>query len=164
MNFTIEKMKAEDWVKVQTIYQEGIDNGNATFETTVPEWEEWNRSHLRDCRLVARSGGQILGWAALSPVSGRCAYRGVAEVSLYVKTSARRKGVGKTLLKAIIEQSEAAEIWTLQGCSFRENTASLALQRKCGFRKVGYRERIGQVNDIWKDVILMERRSKVAGV
>ena len=164
MNFTTEKMKAEEWAEVKTIYQEGIENGNATFETSVPKWEEWDKNHLRDCRLVAKIAGEVVGWAALSPVSGRCCYSGVAEVSLYVKVSARGRGIGKALLQAIIEQSEAAGIWMLQGCGFRENSASIALQRKCGFREVGYRERIGQVNGVWKDVIVMERRSKIAGV
>jgi phosphinothricin acetyltransferase len=164
VNFTIEKMKAEDWAEVQTIYQEGIENGNATFETSVPKWEEWDKNHLRDCRLVAKIAGEVVGWAALCPVSGRCCYCGVAEVSLYVKGSARGKGIGRTLLKELIEQSEAGGIWMLQGCSFRENAASLALQRKCGFREVGYRERIGRLNGVWKDVIIMERRSKIVGV
>lgn len=164
MNFIIEKMKDEDQNEVRSIYQEGIDTGNATFETEVPEWEEWDRSHLRNCRLVAKVQGQVVGWVALSPVSGRCCYSGVAEVSLYVKVSARGRGIGKALLQEVIKQSEAAGIWTLQGCTFRENTASLAIQKGCGFREVGYRERISRLNGVWKDVILTERRSKVAGV
>jgi L-amino acid N-acyltransferase YncA len=164
MNFIIEKMKDEDRNEVRSIYQEGIDTGNATFETEVPEWEEWDRSHLRNCRLVAKVQGQVVGWVALSPVSGRCCYSGVAEVSLYVKVSARGRGIGKALLQEVIRQSEAAGIWTLQGCTFRENAASLAIQKACGFREVGYRERISRLNGVWKDVILTERRSKVAGV
>jgi phosphinothricin acetyltransferase len=164
MNISIEKMRDDDWPVVQAIYQEGIDTGSATFETEAPEWEEWDRSHLRDCRLVAKAQGQVVGWVALSPVSGRCCYSSVAEVSLYVKASARSKGIGKALLQEVIKQSEAVGIWTLQGCTFRENVASLALQRKCGFREVGFRECIGQINGVWRDVILMERRSKVVGV
>ena len=164
MNITVKKMKDEDWPLVKNIYQEAIDTGNATFETEVPSWQQWNNAHLRDCRLVARAAGQIVGWVALSPVSNRCVYRSVAEVSLYVKSSAREKGVGKALLEAAIEDSERIGIWTLQGGTFPENTASIALQKACGFREVGRRERIGQMNGVWRDVILMERRSKVVGV
>jgi phosphinothricin acetyltransferase len=163
MEFKIEKMTERDWKEVQSLYRDGIATGNATFETNVPEWNQWNKTHLQDCRLVAKADGQVLGWAALSPVSGRCVYRGVAEVSLYVKSSARGVGTGKALLRAIIEESERAGIWTLQGMTFPENTASIALQKTCGFREVGYRERIGQMNGLWRDVILMERRSNVAG-
>ncbi len=156
-------MREEDWPAVKSIYQEGIATGNATFETDVPEWEEWDKSNLRDCRLVAKSAGEIVGWVALSPVSNRCVYRGVAEVSLYVKSSARGVGVGKALLKAAIAESERIGIWTLQSGTFAENVASIALQKSCGFREVGYRERIGQMNNVWRDVILMERRSKSVG-
>ena len=163
MEFKIEKMTERDWKEVQSLYRDGIATGNATFETNVPEWNQWNKTHLQDCRLVAKADGQVLGWAALSPVSGRCVYRGVAEVSLYVKSSARGVGTGKALLRAIIEESERAGLWTLQGMTFPENTASIALQKTCGFREVGYRERIGQMNGLWRDVILMERRSNVAG-
>jgi phosphinothricin acetyltransferase len=159
MDFIVDKMKDEDWPMVQSIYREGIATGNATFETDVPEWGQWDKSHLRDCRLVVKSNSQIIGWAALSPVSSRCVYKGVAEVSLYVESSARGLGAGKALLRALIEESEQAGIWTLQGMTFPENTASIALQKACGFRKVGYRERIGQMNGLWRNVILMERRS-----
>jgi L-amino acid N-acyltransferase YncA len=159
MEFKVEKMTEHDWKEVQSIYQEGISTGNATFETDTPEWDEWDKSHLRDCRLVAKSKGQVVGWAALSPVSTRRVYSGVAEVSLYVKSSARGVGVGKALLRALIKESERVGIWTLQGMTFPDNTASIALQKACGFREVGYRERIGQMNGIWRDVILMERRS-----
>jgi phosphinothricin acetyltransferase len=164
MRFTVEEMKKEDWPAVQVIYREGIETGDATFERMVPKWEEWDKKHLHDCRLVAKAAGKVVGWVALSPVSGRCCYSGVAEVSLYVKASARGQGIGKALLQEVIKQSETAGIWTLQGCSFRENVASLALQRACGFREVGYRERIGQINGVWKDAILMERRSKTVGI
>ena len=164
MNFVVERMKDEDWPMVQSIYREGITTGNATFETDAPEWEKWDTSQLRDCRLVARAEGKVIGWAALSSVSTRCVYSGVAEISLYIKSSARGVGVGKALLCALIEESERAGIWTLQGGIFPENAASIALTKACGFRKVGHRERIGQMNSVWKNVILMERRSKVAGV
>lgn len=164
MDFKLEKMKEQDWEQVQSIYREGIVTGNATFETDVPEWDEWDRSHLRDCRLVARSESRVIGWAALSPVSTRCVYSGVAEVSLYVTASARGVGVGKALLCELIEESERAGIWTLQGGIFPENAASIALTKACGFRTVGYRERMGQMNGVWRDVIIVERRSKVVGV
>jgi phosphinothricin acetyltransferase len=164
MDFRVDKMKKEDWPIVQSIFREGIATGNATFYTEVPEGEKWDKNHLRDCRLVARAKGKVIGWAALSPFSRKRFYAGVAEVSLYVTASARGIGVGKALLNAVIEESERAGIWTLQGMIFRENLTSLALCKKCGFREVGYRERIGQRNGVWRDVILMERRSKVVGI
>ena len=164
MNFTIEKMKDEDWPAVKEIYQEGINTGNATFESKAPDWKHWDKNHLRECRLVAKSEGKIVGWVALSSVSERCAYQGVAEVSLYVTSSARGQGVGKALLKTVIEESERIGIWTLQGGTFPENTASIALQKNCGFREVGTREKIGCMNGQWRDVVLMERRSKVIGI
>jgi L-amino acid N-acyltransferase YncA len=164
MDSTVEKMKDEDWGAVQAIYREGIATGNATFETDAPEWEEWNKSHLHDCRLVARVKDQVVGWAALSPVSSRCVYSGVAEVSIYVAALARGLGVGKALLRALTEESERAGIWTLQAGIFPENVASIALHKACGFREVGYRERIGRMNGVWRDVVFMERRSKVVGI
>ena len=157
----ISEMTIEDWAAVRSIYGQGIATGHATFETNVPEWKEWDRDHLPGCRLVARKGGQVVGWAALSPVSSRCVYAGVAEVSIYVAASARGQGVGKALLCALVEESEHQGIWTLQAGIFPENQASLALHKSCGFRTVGYRERLGQVHGIWRDVILMERRSQV---
>jgi L-amino acid N-acyltransferase YncA len=157
-------MHDEDWEAVQRIYREGIATGDATFETDVPEWEDWDRGHAGDCRLVARREGQVIGWAALSPVSGRCVYAGVAEVSVYVATEARGQGVGKALLRALTEESERRGFWTLQAGIFPENEASIALHRACGFRIVGHRERLGQMYSVWRDVVLMERRSKVVGV
>lgn len=156
-------MKEEDWPAVKSIYQEGIATSNATFETDVPDWQKWDNAHLQDCRLVAKTAGQVVGWVALSPVSDRCVYQGVAEVSLYVKSSARGQGIGKALLQAVVEGSERIGIWTLQGGTFPENVASIALQKTCGFREVGRRECIGQMNGVWRDVILMERRSKRIG-
>ena len=164
MDFVIEKMKDEDWSEIASIYKEGIATGNATFEMDAPDWKKWDKSHLPKCRLVARQGKDIVGWIALSPVSGRCVYKGVAEVSLYVKQSFRRQGIGKAILKAAIEESERIGIWTLQSGTFPENTASIALQKACGFREVGIREKIGCMNGKWRDVILMERRSKVIGI
>jgi len=164
MNITVTSMKPDDWEVVRLIYREGIDTGNATFETETPDWEEWNRSHLQECRFVARSDRQVVGWVALSPVSSRCIYAGVAEVSIYVRSSARGQGVGKALMLALIEESERVGIWTLQGGVFPENAASIALLKSCGFREVGFRERVGQMNGVWRDVLLLERRSKSVGV
>ena len=157
-------MCAEDWDAVRAIYREGIVTGNATFETDAPAWEAWDKGHLRACRLVARAGGRVMGWAALSPVSGRCVYAGVAEVSVYVSASARGQGIGKALLGALVEESERAGLWTLQAGIFPENMASIVLHRAHGFREVGRRERIGQMNGVWRDVVLMERRSKAVGI
>jgi phosphinothricin acetyltransferase len=161
--FTVEPMRDEDWPEVRLIYLEGIATGEATFETESPAWEAWDRGHLRVARLVARADGGVLGWAALSPVSARRAYAGVAEVSLYVRAGARGRGVGKALLRALIDESERAGLWTLQGGTFAENAASLALQRACGFREIGRRERIARLHGVWRDVVLMERRSATVG-
>ena len=157
-------MQSADWSAVRAIYTEGIAGRNATFETEAPSWTIWDRNHRSDCRLVARSGPTVIGWVALSPVSGRCVYAGVAQVSVYVATSAQGQGVGKALLQALIAESEAAGIWTLNAGIFVENTASIALHTSCGFRQVGYRERIGQLDGVWRNTILMERRSAVVGV
>lgn len=160
----IEKMAAEDWSAVRAIYLEGIATGNATFEKTAPPWEKWDAGHLPSCRFVARVGGEIAGWAALSPVSARQVYAGVAEVSLYVAERARGKKVGSRLLEELVPASEQAGIWTLNAGIFPENTASIALHKRFGFRVVGTRERIGCMDGRWRDVTLMERRSKVAGI
>jgi L-amino acid N-acyltransferase YncA len=164
MDFIVDKMKDEDWPKVAAIYREGIAMGNATFEKDAPEWKKWDKSHLRDCKLIARAAGEVIGWAVLSPVSTRCDYSGVAEVSLYVTAPARGIGVGKALLRALIDESERKGIWTLQAGIFPENSASIALVKSCGFREVGVRQRLGQMNGVWRDVVLVERRSKVVGV
>jgi L-amino acid N-acyltransferase YncA len=163
INVTIDKMAPGDWATVQAIYAEGLATGNATFETEVPPFEAWDESHIQACRLVVRSEDDIIGWAALSPISRRHVYRGVAEVSIYIAAAARGLGVGKTLLHALIVESESAGIWTLQAGIFPENVASIALHRTCGFREIGRRERIGQMNGVWRDVVLLERRSKVGG-
>ncbi|KPL19073.1 MAG: phosphinothricin acetyltransferase [candidate division Zixibacteria bacterium SM23_81] len=164
MQFVVDRMTQQDWPAVQFIYREGIASGNATFEIELPDWEQWDKIHLPNCRLVARSDNQIVGWAALSLVSTRCVYAGVAEVSLYVKASERGKSIGKALLSALIEESEHRGIWTLDASIFPENVASIALHKSFGFREVGYKERIGQMGGVWRDVILMERRSKVTGI
>jgi L-amino acid N-acyltransferase YncA len=159
MNIELDKMKDEDWPVVQSIYQAGIETGYATFETEAPDWTEWDLAHLSAGRVVARREGQVIGWAALSPVSGRCVYAGVAEVSVYVAAEARGNGIGRQLLMELSAQSEKQGLWTLQAGMFPENEASLALHRGCGFRQVGRRERIGQLDGRWRDVILLERRS-----
>lgn len=164
MDVTIESMQARDWEAVRAIYQDGIATGQASFEAEAPVWEEWDSHHRPDCRLVASRAGKVVGWAALSPVSGRCVYGGVAEVSIYVATPARGKGIGTRLLQALVEESEGAGIWTLQAGIFPENVASIKLHRRCGFRTVGRRERFGRMNGVWRDVILMERRSKVVDI
>lgn len=164
MDFTITPFTAADWDQVRAIYLEGIATGNATFETDAPTWEQWDAAHLPDARLAARSGDILLGWAALSPVSKRRAYSGVAEVSLYVGTAHRGIGVGTALLRAIIVESERLGFWTLQGGTFAENIASLRLQAACGFRVIGRRERVGCLHGVWRDTVLTERRSSVVGV
>ena len=159
MEIALDKMKSEDWPAVKAIYQAGIETGDATFETEPPDWIEWDAAHLSAGRVVARQEGQVIGWGALITVSGRCVYAGVAEVSVYVAEEARGEGVGRELLKEMTTQSEKQGLWTLQAGIFPENEVSLALHRGCGFRQVGRRERIGQLDGRWRDVILMERRS-----
>lgn len=157
-------MDASDWADVRAIYLEGIETGNATFEVEAPSWEAWDSAHLREPRLAARDGaGRVLGWAALTPVSGRCVYAGVGDLSVYVAAAARGRGVGRALLEALIDASERAGIWTLQAGIFPENAASLKLHRGCGFRDVGRRERIGKLKGVWRDVLLLERRSGAVG-
>ena len=164
MTLRIEPMRPEDWDRVRGIYLEGIATGQATFETTAPAWEAWDAAHMRAARLVAREGKATLGWAALSPVSSRCVYAGVAEVSVYVAAAARGRGVGRALLAALIAAAERDGLWTLQAGIFPENEASLAVHRRCGFREVGRRERLGKLNGAWRDVLLLERRSPTVGL
>ena len=160
-SIAIDPLAASDWPAVRSIYLEGIATGNATFEGKAPDWERWDGGHLKRCRLVARAEGEIVGWAALSAVSGRAVYAGVAEVSVYVGERARGKGVGMALLSRLIAESESEGIWTLQAGIFPENKASVELHQKAGFRIVGTRERIGRMDGRWRDVLLMERRSVV---
>jgi len=164
MTVEISPLEPGDWDRVAAIYREGIESGDATFETAPPSWERWNAAHLSAGRLVARVGDGLVGWAALSPVSDRCVYTGVAEASVYVAAEARGHGVGRALLLAVIEAAEGAGIWTLQSGTFPENTASIALQKACGFHEVGRRERLGKMGGRWRDVILLERRSTVVGI
>jgi L-amino acid N-acyltransferase YncA len=160
LNIKVNVMKEEDWPAVKSIYQEGIDTKNATFETVAPDWNEWDETHLKFCRFVSINGDHIIGRAALSPVSERCIYSGVAEVSIYVSSAARGNGVGKTLLDNLITESEKKDIWTLPAGIFPENRSSIRLHAQAGFREVGYREKIGKRYGLWRDVIVFERRSK----
>jgi phosphinothricin acetyltransferase len=163
MSFVIDRMNAEDWEQVRVVYLEGIATGHATFETQAPSWEEWDARHLPYSRLVARDGETVKGWAALSPVSSRHVYAGVAEISVYVGANHRGEGVGKALLDALISDSENNGIWSLQAGIFPENSRSITMHKQCGFREVGKRERIGKMNGVWRDTVLLERRSKVVG-
>jgi phosphinothricin acetyltransferase len=156
-------MDRADWPAVSGIYQEGIATGDATFETSAPSWATWDAAHMQRGRIVGAVKEQIIGWAALSPVSDRCAYTGVAEVSVYVAASARGHGAGAQLLAALVAESERAGIWTLQAGVFPENTPSVAIHTRCGFRQVGRRERLGQLAGRWRDVLLLERRSTAIG-
>lgn len=162
--FAIRPMVKEHWPEVLRIYLEGIATGNATFETEAPSWEKWDSGHLATCRLIAQHESTVLGWAALSPVSSRCVYGGVAEVSVYVAQAARGKGVGKALLSALIDSSENAGLWTLQAGIFPENTPSIAVHKSLAFREIGRRQRIGKMGDTWRDVVLLERRSAKVGL
>jgi len=158
----IRDLRPEDWPQVAAAFADGIRTGNATFETDVPSWDRWDAAHL-ELRLVAELDGAVAGWAALSPVSDRCCYRGVAELSVYVAAHAQGRGVGRSLLDELIVRSEAAGVWTLQAGVFPENEASMALHLACGFRAVGIRERLGELNGVWRDVVMLERRSATVG-
>jgi phosphinothricin acetyltransferase len=155
----IEALRPDDWLAVRAIYEAGIATGNATFETAVPAWEDWDAAHLPGHRLVAGDNGRVLAWAALAPVSDRCAYAGVAEDSIYVAAEARGQGIGRELLAALIASAERAGIWTVQTGIFPENQASVRLHQACGFRVVGVGERLGRLHGRWRDVLLLERRS-----
>jgi L-amino acid N-acyltransferase YncA len=164
LDFDIRSMRSDDWPAIRNIYSEGVATGNATFETETPTWAKWDQSHLPDCRPVASDRERVLGWAALSPVSGRRVYSGVAEVSVYVAAEARGRGVGKMLLQSLVEQSEGCGIWTLQAGIFPENFPSIGLHKSCGFREVGLRQKLGQRGGVWRDVLLLERRSLSVGI
>lgn len=160
----IEEMKDESWEAVQRIYNAGIATKNATFQTEAPAWEAWDQSHCKDCRLIARIDDQVAGWAALSNVSNRCVYAGVAEVSIYIDPTFKGIGIGDQLMKQLIIESESNGIWTLQAGIFPENKASIALHLKNGFRILGIREKIGKMDNLWRDTAMLERRSKVIGI
>lgn len=159
----IEKLTEAHYPDVKAIYLEGIATGHATFQTDAPSWDDWDRSHMVHSRLIAVIENRIAGWAALTPVSSRCVYAGVAEVSVYIAAVYRGKGAGDRLLKALIDHSESNNIWTLQAGIFPENEASLKLHYRNDFRMVGTREKVGKMNDTWRDTVLLERRSKITG-
>jgi L-amino acid N-acyltransferase YncA len=155
----LQALRPDDWPAVRAIYEAGIATGNATFETAPPDWPAWDAAHLDDHRLVALLDGRVVGWGALSPVSDRCAYAGVAEDSLYIAPDAHGRGVGRALLAAVVASAERGGIWTVQTGIFPENQASVRLHQACGFRVVGVRERLGRLHGRWRDVLLLERRS-----
>jgi len=160
---TFRSMTADDWPEVRPIYESGIATGDATFETRLPSWDGWDAAHLPHSRLVAVAGGQIAGWAALSRVSSRAVYAGLAEVSVYVAAQQRGRGIGRRLLGELVCSSEQNGIWTLQASIFPENSASLAIHYRNGFRLVGRREKLAQLNGAWRDVLLLERRATRCG-
>lgn len=162
--YKLRAMNDDDWTVVREIYLEGIATGHATFETNAPGWEQWNASHLPFARLVLEVESEVKGWAALSRVSARQVYSGVAEVSVYISSSSRGKGFGGVLLNALIKEAEKNAIWTLQAGIFRDNESSIRLHQRWGFRVVGYRERIAKLSGVWHDTALLERRSTVVGV
>ena len=165
MNYEIREMQPQDGAKVIEIFQEGIDGGNATFDTTAPTWEVWDQKYFNMCRFVLEDTDEnVLGWAALQPISNRDCFKGVAEVSIYLKNEVQGKGLGSMLLRKLISDSEEHEFWTLQSGIFPENEASIYVHEKWGFKIVGKREKIGQMNGIWRDIVLLERRSKVVGI
>jgi phosphinothricin acetyltransferase len=163
-NITIRNMEPNDWQTVKEIYERGIATGIATFETSASDWTKWNNGHLKFARMVAIDNNKVVGWAALSNVSDRCVYGGVAEISIYISDESRGKGIGKLLLKQVILQSEANGIWTIQAGIFTENIASIKLHESVGFRVIGHREKIGKLNNKWRDNYILERRSNIVGI
>lgn len=163
-NIMINEMIPSDWKRVREIFIEGILTANATFRTEAPNWDEWNKDHLAVGRFVAKYDGEVVGWVALSPISSMSAFSGVVEVSIYISASAAGMGVGSRLLQQVIDFSEQNEIWTIQAMIFPENIASINLHRKFGFEEVGTRKQMGRMNGVWRDVVLLERRSYKVGV
>jgi phosphinothricin acetyltransferase len=164
MNILLRPMTENDWPSVAEIYKQGIETGNATFEKDIPTWEKWNAGHLPDCRIVATIDDSVIAWAALTPVSGRCVYAGVGEVSVYVSNKYQGLKIGTKILEKLISESEESGVWTLQAGIFPENKASIKIHENLGFRLVGFREKIGKMDGIWRDTILLERRSKIIGL
>ena len=160
----LDQMTDKSWADVARIYESGIATKNATFQTEAPDWESWDKAHRKDCRLIAIINDKIVGWAALSPVSSRCVYAGVAEVSVYVDSDFRGMGIGDKLMDSLIKQSELNDIWTLQAGVFPENIASIRLHHKHGFRTIGIKERVGKMDKTWRDVAMLERRSSTVGI
>ncbi|WP_317130865.1 GNAT family N-acetyltransferase [Paucihalobacter ruber] len=164
MKINFRPMTADDWTNVAEIYRQGIETGNATFQQEIPTWDDWNNGHIKSCRIVAVIENEIVGWAALTAVSARCVYAGVAEVSVYISHKYRGEKIGTKLLDKLISESENEKLWTLQAGIFPENIASLKIHEELGFRKIGHREKIGKMNGNWRDTVLLERRSKVIGI
>ncbi|MEX0721967.1 MAG: N-acetyltransferase family protein [Balneolaceae bacterium] len=162
-NIKFRPLKARDWEAVSKIYRQGIETGIATFEQAVPDWKGWNKSHMKSCRLIAEVDNEIAGWGALTAVSSRCVYAGVAEVSVYVSKDHRGQKIGSKLLEQLIQASEKEGIWTLEAGIIPENKSSIKIHEVLGFRKIGYREKIGRLNGKWQDTVLYERRSKIVG-
>jgi len=160
----IKTFDEADFAQISEIYKQGIETGLATFQDEIPTWKDWDKSHLKTCRLAMFENGKIVGWVALTPVSSRCVYAGVAEISIYIRNEFRGKGYGKILLGELARQSEKEGFWTLQSGIFAENLASIKLHESCGFRQIGYREKISKKNGVWKDNVIMERRSKIVGL
>jgi phosphinothricin acetyltransferase len=161
----IEPLVSDDWEAIKAIYESGIATGNATFQVTAPaSWEQWDMGHILHSRFVAVLDRRVVGWAALSPTSTRECYKGVCELSIYIDSDCRGKGIGSMLMDTMIRSSEAAGVWCLYSSTFPENKASVALQKKFGFREIGYREKIAQLHDVWRDTVLLERRSKIVGI
>jgi L-amino acid N-acyltransferase YncA len=163
MEIQIDSLRESDWERVRAIYLEGLATGQASFETEAPSWADWDAAHLVHSRMAARAGGRVVAWAALSPMSRRRCYAGVAEVSIYVGAAARGRGIGRRLLGELVASSERHGIWTLFGSTFPENAASLRAQAACGFRVLGRRERIARHHGVWRDTVITERRSRVVG-
>jgi phosphinothricin acetyltransferase len=164
MDVEFRTMNYSDWPLVAEVYRQGIETKNSTFESEVPSWELWDGSHLKLCRIVAVSAGTLTGWCALNGISSRKVYSGVAEISIYISDKFKKQGIGTMLLEKLITESEKEGFWTLQAVMFPENVASLKLHKKMGFRIVGYREHIAKMDGKWRDVILLERRSKNVGI
>ncbi len=164
MKINFRPMTADDWTNVAEIYKQGIETGNATFQQEIPTWDDWNNGHIKSCRIISEINNEIVGWAALTAISGRCVYAGVAEVSVYIANKYRGQKIGTKLLDKLIIESENEKLWTLQAGIFPENFASLKIHEELGFRKIGHREKIGKMNGIWRDTVLLERRSKLIGI
>lgn len=165
MDVLIRAMNEKDWPTVSEIYRQGIETGRATFQEVVPSYSEWDAAHIHECRFVALAEDQVAGWTALSKVSSRCVYAGVAEISVYIAENARGRGIGRILLQHLVTQSEKAGFWLLQSGIMEDNLASIRLHEKCGFRQVGYRERIGKDKcGIWRSTVLLEKRSRDVGI
>lgn len=157
-------MEESHWTTVSEIYKQGIETGNATFQLEVPTYTDWNKSHLKTCRFVCLFNNQVIGWTALSPVSNRCVYDGVAEVSVYVNSEFTGKKIGTKLLEKLISESEKNGIWTLQAGIFPENIPSIKIHKNLGFREIGYREKIGKLKGLWRNTLLFEKRSKTIDI